>query len=72
MTQICQRPRNDRNFDKNISTIIKMNASCTQCAIMKRRWIKLAKISMNARPAKYGGFPEVILVACPKDFNALF
>ena len=53
MTQICQRPRNGRNFDKNISTIIKMNASCTKCAIMKRRWIELAKISMNTRPAKF-------------------
>ena len=33
----CQRPRNDHDFDKNESTIIKMNASCTKCANMRRR-----------------------------------
>ena len=47
----CQRPRNGRDFDKNESTIVKMNASCTICAIMKRRCIKLAKISMDNSPS---------------------
>ena len=41
-----------------------MNASCTKCAIMKRWWIKLAKIAMDKRqailltPDAYGGYPE--------------
>ena len=72
----CQRPRNDRNFDKNKSTFIKMNASCTKCAIMKRWWIKLAKIAMDKRqtilltPDAYGGYPEVI--ACENcDFDGV-
>ena len=43
----CQRPRNGRDFDKNESTIEKMNASCINCAIMKRGCITLAKISMD-------------------------
>ena len=47
----CQRPRNGRDFDKNESTIVKMNASCTICAIMKRRCIKFAKISMDNSPS---------------------
>ena len=56
--------KNDRNVDKNKSTIIKMNASCTKCAILKRWWIKLPKISMNTRrailltPDSYGGYPN--------------
>ena len=47
----CQRPRNGRDFDKNESTIVKMNASCTICATMKRRCIKSAKISMDNSPS---------------------
>ena len=47
----CQRPRNGRDFDKNESTIVKMNASCTICATMKRRCIKLVKISMDNSPS---------------------
>ena len=47
----CQRPRNGRDFDKNESTIVKMNASCTICAITKRRCIKLAKIFMDNSPS---------------------
>ena len=41
----CQRPRFCRDFDKNESTIVKMNASCTICAIMKRLQLNKANTS---------------------------
>ena len=46
----CQRPRNGHNLTKNECTVIKMNTSCTICAIMKRRCIKLTKITMDDIP----------------------
>ena len=67
----CQRPRNGRDFDKNESTIVKMNASCTICAIMKRRCIKLAKISMDNSPS-YSLKSSVIMADFRNHYCLLF
>ena len=75
MTQIAKDQEMIVTLTKiELSTIIKMNASCTKCAIMKRQWIKLAKISMNIKPATlltpdaYGGYPEVLLFVSGEVF----